>query len=50
VAGRQQPTLALTVADGAIGSHAAAVHGAQSDFRTLATAVLGRIDSSIAKD
>lgn len=39
-----KPIFALTSADGAIGSHAAAVRDAYSDFRALALAILTRID------
>lgn len=39
-----KPIFALTTADGAIGSHAAAVRDAYSDFRALAAAILARID------
>lgn len=39
-----KPIFALTAADGAIGSHAAAVRDAYSDFRALAVAILTRID------
>jgi len=39
-----KPIFALTTADGAIGSHAAAVRDAYSDFRALAVAILTRID------
>ena len=38
-----KPIFALTAADGAIGSHAAAVRDAYSDFRALAVAILTRI-------
>jgi len=39
-----KPIFALTAADGAIGSHAAAVRDAYSDFRALAVAILTRIE------
>jgi chromosome partitioning protein len=45
-----KPIFALTAAEGAIGSHAAAVRDAYSDFRALATAILWRIDPEIVKD
>jgi chromosome partitioning protein len=45
-----KPIFALTAAEGAIGSHAAAVRDAYSDFRALATAILWRIDPDIVKD
>jgi cellulose biosynthesis protein BcsQ len=38
-----KPIFALTSADGAIGSHAAAVRDAYSDFKALAVAILERI-------
>jgi cellulose biosynthesis protein BcsQ len=39
-----KPIFALSTADGAIGSHAAAVRDAYSDFKALAVAILTRID------
>jgi cellulose biosynthesis protein BcsQ len=39
-----KPIFALTAAEGAIGSHAAAVRDAYSDFRALAVAILERIE------
>lgn len=39
----RKPIFALTAAEGAIGSHAAAVRDAYADFRALAVAILGRI-------
>ena len=38
-----KPIFALTAAEGAIGSHAAAVRDAYSDFKALAVAILARI-------
>lgn len=38
-----KPIFALTAADGAIGSHAAAVRDAYGDFKALAVAILERI-------
>jgi len=40
----RKPIFRLTAADGAIGSHAAAVRDAEKDFRSLAQAMLTRID------
>jgi len=40
----RKPIYHLTSADGAIGSHSAAVQGAWSDFKALAVAILERID------
>jgi cellulose biosynthesis protein BcsQ len=40
----RKPIFELTNADGAIGSHAAAVGLARSDFKSLALAILGRIN------
>lgn len=45
-----KPIFALTAAEGAIGSHAAAVRGAYSDFKALAVAILTRIDPVGAAD
>ena len=42
----RKPIFNLTPADGARGSHAAAAKGARTDFRELATKILGRIDST----
>jgi hypothetical protein len=39
----RKPIYQLTSADGAIGSHSAAVQGAWSDFKALAVAILERI-------
>jgi chromosome partitioning protein len=44
----RKPIFELTNADGAIGSHAAAVRTARSDFNALATAILSRINLSPA--
>lgn len=41
----RKPIFALSAADGAIGSHAAAVRDAYSDFRALAVAVLERVSA-----
>ena len=38
----RKPIFELTAADGAIGSHAAAVRDAGSDFKALAIAILSR--------
>ena len=43
----RKPIFELTNADGAIGSHAAAVSAARSDFKALAEAILNRIDGGI---
>ena len=40
----RKPVFKLTTADGAFGSHAAAVTGARADFRTLAKKILARIN------
>ena len=40
----RKPIFQLTTADGAIGSHSAAVRDAWSDFRALAVAILERIN------
>ena len=40
----RKPIFRLTVADGAIGSHAAAVRGAREDFRDLAKKIVRRIE------
>jgi len=45
-----KPIFELTAADGAIGSHAAAVRDAYSDFKALAVAILTRIDPPSADD
>lgn len=45
-----KPIFALTAAEGAIGSHAAAVRDAYSDFKALAVAILTRIDPQGAAD
>jgi chromosome partitioning protein len=42
----RKPIFALTVADGAIGNHALAVHDAYSDFRTLTQRVLSRMSAA----
>ena len=39
----RKPVFRLTAADGAIGSHAAATHGARQDFRELAEKIMQRI-------
>lgn len=45
-----KPIFALTAAEGAIGSHAAAVRDAYSDFKALAVAIMTRIDPQGATD
>ena len=46
----RKPIFALTAADGAIGSHAAAVRDAYSDFRALAVAILNRVAPDTLQD
>ncbi len=46
----RKPIFNLTAAEGAIGSHAAAVRDAYGDFMALATAILTRINPSVAED
>lgn len=45
----RKPMFKLTPADGAFGSHAAAVTDARSDFRALAKKIIERIDLSKSK-
>ena len=44
----RKPIFRLTSADGAIGNHAGAVRDAGSDFNSLATAILNRIEPQLA--
>jgi hypothetical protein len=44
----RKPIFHLTVADGAIGGHAAAVSGAHDDFRQLAERIEGQIKPAVA--
>jgi cellulose biosynthesis protein BcsQ len=44
----RKPIFQLTPADGAIGNHAVAVHGASADDRSLAQAILRRIETDPA--
>jgi hypothetical protein len=39
----RKPIFRLTTADGAIGSHSAALSDARADFEKLARAILGRV-------
>ena len=45
----RKPIFKLTTADGAFGSHAAAVVDARSDFRALAEKIVQRINLSVSR-
>ena len=44
----RKPIFALTASDGAIGSHAKAVHDARKDFQSLAEAIIERVGQNLS--